>query len=79
MAAEATEILARAGRALYGEMEWQAPFARALGVSLRTLQRWLAGQGEPHPDVLHRAFELVNNRAHKINAARADLKKFLDK
>jgi transcriptional regulator with XRE-family HTH domain len=77
MSTESIELLARAGRALYGDA-WQAPLARALGVSLRTLQRWLAGNGEPHTDILRRVHALLTARAHAIMAARADLAEFLN-
>ncbi len=77
MATETTEMLASAGRALYGDDKWQAPFARALGVSQRTLQRWLAGQGEPHPDVLRRAHGLLTERRALIDAAARDIDGFL--
>lgn len=35
----------QAGESLYGEV-WQPLFAKALGVNLRTLQRWANGQNE---------------------------------
>lgn len=41
-------LLSQAGEALMGP-QWQAPLARALGVNLRTMQRWAAGDGQP-PD-----------------------------
>lgn len=41
--------LERRGRALYGE-RWQTPLAEALGVTDRTMRRWLAGTfGIPEP------------------------------
>jgi transcriptional regulator with XRE-family HTH domain len=39
-------LIARAGRALYGE-RWQTSLARALGVTDRTVRRWAAGQAQP--------------------------------
>jgi hypothetical protein len=39
--------LAAIGNALYGP-RWQTPLAEALGVSDRTVRRWVAGQ--PVPD-----------------------------
>lgn len=43
--------LRQIGEALYGP-EWQTPMARALGVSLRSVQRWAAGKPIPDPDRL---------------------------
>lgn len=40
------ELLQRAGGALYGP-RWQADLAGALGVSDRTLRRWVAGEPVP--------------------------------
>jgi hypothetical protein len=39
----AADLLAEAGRTLYGE-EWIAPLARAIGVSAHTLRAWKAGR-----------------------------------
>lgn len=36
-------LLIAVGQALYGE-RWQSPLARDLGVSDRTMRRWVAGQ-----------------------------------
>ena len=41
-----TDKLRTAGEALYGAC-WQSDLARALGVSVRTVQRWAAGRTEP--------------------------------
>ena len=49
------ELLRNAGEALYGS-RWQAALARDLGVALRTVQRWDAGD-RGIPDTL--AAELV--------------------
>jgi hypothetical protein len=35
------ELLQRAGQALYGD-NWQSELARALGISDRTMRRWIA-------------------------------------
>ena len=37
------ELLLAAGEALYGA-SWRAPLARDLGVSDRTIQRWIRGE-----------------------------------
>lgn len=39
------ETLAEAGRALYGAL-WQSALARDLDVTVRTMQRWAAGEFE---------------------------------
>lgn len=39
------KTLAEAGSALYGAL-WQSPLARDLGVAVRTMQRWAAGEFE---------------------------------
>jgi hypothetical protein len=40
--AERLELLIRGGKALYGP-KWQSPLARGLGIDLRSIQRWVAG------------------------------------
>lgn len=37
-------LLEKAGTALYGPTTWKHPLARDLGVSLRALRRWAAGE-----------------------------------
>ena len=39
------ELLKRVGEFIYGE-QWQAPLARDLGVSERSMRRWVAGTDE---------------------------------
>jgi hypothetical protein len=46
------DLLALAGRALYGE-QWQAPMARLLDVSLRRIQYYAAKDRQPPPSMLH--------------------------
>jgi transcriptional regulator with XRE-family HTH domain len=75
MATEAAEILASAGRALCGETEWQSPFARQLGINPNTVRRWLAGRGEPDPDVLRRAHGLLAARRKAIDKALAEIER----
>ncbi|MBS7810555.1 helix-turn-helix domain-containing protein [Roseococcus pinisoli] len=43
-----TQLLREAGEALYGG-QWQSPLARDLGVTDRTMRRWVAGDS-PVPD-----------------------------
>lgn len=40
------ELLHRAGELLYGQ-DWQSELARALGISARSVQRWVAGERSP--------------------------------
>lgn len=42
------ELIRAVGVSLYGE-RWQAPLADALGVNLRNVQRWAAGEFAPSP------------------------------
>jgi hypothetical protein len=50
-----TETLRRAARAVGGE----APLARALKVSRRQAQRWLAGREYPAMAIYHKALDLL--------------------
>jgi DNA-binding transcriptional regulator YdaS (Cro superfamily) len=43
------ELLHRAGELLYGQ-DWQSELARALGISPRSVQRWVAGERLPAPE-----------------------------
>ena len=45
------DLLRRAGEALYGAGQWQAHLARQLGVSDRTMRRWVAGTFQVPPGV----------------------------
>ena len=47
------DLLARVGVTLFGA-EWVSPLARELGVALRTVQRWAAGDVPVPPGVLDR-------------------------
>lgn len=50
----------------------QDKFAELLGVSTRTLQRWLSGQGNPDPDDADRArtvAQLINQLSHTFTRA----------
>lgn len=40
------QLLASAGRALYGQQHWRMSLAELLQVNRRSLQRWLNGQNE---------------------------------
>ncbi len=47
----AGEALALAGEALYGP-RWQSDLARDIGVSDRTMRRWVAGTDTPRSGVI---------------------------
>ena len=73
----AAELVAMAGRALYG-VDWQAPMARALVVQLRTVQRVAeaARAGRDYPAArawLTDLAELIELRGRELAALRAML------
>lgn len=53
--------LRAAAETIYGS-EWQSPLARDLGVALRTVQRWAAGEQQP-PDVCGELAAICRRRA----------------
>ena len=58
-------ILAECGPALYGD-RWRSALARELGVDLRTVQRWVAGDS-PVPDrVRDRVARLMSERGAEL-------------
>lgn len=59
------ELMIACGRALYGD-QWQSPLARALGINLRSIQRWAAGTYNP-PDLRPQLAELLRDRSRKID------------
>jgi hypothetical protein len=63
-------LLLRVGTMLYGP-SWQTSLAEALGVNLRTVQRWAAGERLPGNDTWGKLADLVRRR-------REDLTKILD-
>ncbi len=56
--------LRKAGPALYGE-RWQSELARALGVTDRTIRRWLGGGAIPD-DAGERVVEICQTRMETI-------------
>lgn len=64
-------LLIRVGEALYGG-QWQTPLAADLGVSDRTMRRWVAGA--PMPRLLAEDLVLlVRQRANELRAVDAAL------
>jgi len=60
--------LATAGALLYGE-RWQAPLARALGVSRTTVLNWAAGRFPLPDDAADRLRRMLDERRAAIDAA----------
>ena len=58
-------LIVAVGQALYGS-RWQSELARALGVAIRTVQRWSSGDAEPQPGVYRDLLALVRERAHAL-------------
>lgn len=65
-------LLQRAGEALYGKL-WQSALARALGVSDRTMRRWIAEPYEIQIGVWNDIDILLAERGRTIEKLRADL------
>lgn len=55
------ELLAEAGKHLYGEIGWSGPLAEILEINQRTLQAWASGkmQLKPDHDVMRRLHALL--------------------
>lgn len=69
-----TSLLADTGRALYGE-RWQTALAADLGVSDRTVRRWLAGAYDPEPGVYADLLRIVTARRGDLTEIEARLKR----
>ena len=63
--------LRQLGEALYGP-RWQSDLARDLGVSDRTVRRWVGGQPSPHGAV-DDLYRLVGIRTLTLGAAVAEI------
>jgi hypothetical protein len=58
-------LIRDAGRLLYGE-RWQSALAAALGINLRTVRRWAAGQ-QPVPEaIILRVRDLLQARIEEL-------------
>lgn len=60
------DTLAEAGQALYGAA-WQSPLARDLGVAVRTMQRWAAGEFQIPDGVWAEISKICASRAGKLD------------
>ena len=60
-------LLTEAGKALYGP-RWQSELARALGISDRTMRRWIAEPDNVPPGVYDDLLPLLHDKAASIAA-----------
>jgi hypothetical protein len=68
-----TKLLSDVGEALYGP-RWQTELSRDLGVTDRTLRRWLAGDSDPQPGVWLDLLRITQERAMALDALAGRLK-----
>jgi transposase-like protein len=66
--------LRKAGFALYGE-QWRSELARALGVTDRTVRRWVHDEYSIPDDARDRIMELCWQRVEMLNAVMRRLEK----
>lgn len=69
-----TRLLREAGEALYGT-QWQSEMARDLNINTRTVQRWVAGVGEPAPGHYLDILRITQERAMMLDALADRLKR----
>lgn len=62
-----SRLLAECGEALYGPL-WQSALARDLGVSDRTVRRWVAGTSEVPAGLYTDLLRLTQERAAVLDA-----------
>jgi hypothetical protein len=60
-----SEIIRLIGEALFGS-QWQSDLAKALGVSSRTVRRWVASEDRPRPGVWQDLRALLLDRERRI-------------
>lgn len=68
-----SKLLRDAGEGLYGP-RWQSEISRDLGVSDRTMRRWLAGADDLPPGVAMDLWRLCEERAALLENVAARLK-----
>lgn len=61
-----SRLLAECGAALYGP-RWQSDLARDLGVSDRTMRRWVAGTHDVPQGLYTDLLRLTEERAHVLD------------
>ena len=66
------------GRALYGDT-WKSCLSRALGVALKTIQRWERNENKPDDTVIAILQHVVERRTVEIERATAHLMRFTDR
>lgn len=71
-----TPMLHRAARALYGP-EWQTPLAGALGINIRTVQRWAAGDFNPPSGVWADMLPLLTARREELRKAAPEITRII--
>jgi hypothetical protein len=74
---ERREMLIRAGEALYGP-SWHAPLADALGINVRTVQRWARDIDAPQLGVLRDIIFHCVERVAEIERMRVELAEGVD-
>lgn len=68
-----SRLLLDCGEALYGA-QWQTAIARDLGVSDRTVRRWVAGSADLPPGVYVDLLRLTQERAARLDALAPQLR-----
>jgi DNA-binding XRE family transcriptional regulator len=60
-----SEAIRLIGKALFGS-QWQTDLANALGVSSRTVRRWVSGEDNPRAGVWQDLAALVRDREQRL-------------
>jgi len=74
----AAELIAAAGIAMFGG-QWKAGLARSLGVTDRSVNRWLGGTIEPRPGVFVDLLKVLQARHREIDALITAVERYLVK
>jgi hypothetical protein len=69
-----SKLLQDCGEALYGS-RWQSDLARDLGISDRTVRRWVSGVDDPPLGIYTDLHRLVTERAQRLDDLGERLKK----